>query len=154
MRDASVDVVEHSENGDSRRVSTAETGHLVFATLHTNDVTQSIDRVVDVFPSERQDQVRAQLASCLAAVISQRLLPRKGDAGGRIAAFEVLLGTIAVRAMIRDKKTHQLLGLMETASRDGMITMERALKNLFEAGKITRETLLAMQPAGQDFLKM
>lgn len=152
------DVILVGEMRDAETIATvltaAETGHLVFATLHTNDVTQSIDRVVDVFPAERQDQVRAQLASCLAAVISQRLLPRKGDAGGRIAAFEVLLGTLAVRAMIRDKKTHQLLGLMETASRDGMITMERALKNLYEAGKITRETLIAMQPAGQDFLKM
>ncbi|NLE55512.1 MAG: PilT/PilU family type 4a pilus ATPase, partial [Lentisphaerae bacterium] len=152
------DVILVGEMRDAETIATvltaAETGHLVFATLHTNDVTQSIDRVVDVFPAERQDQVRAQLASCLAAVISQRLLPRKGDAGGRIAAFEVLLGTLAVRAMIRDKKTHQLLGVMETASRDGMITMERALKNLFEAGKITRETLIAMQPAGQDFLKM
>lgn len=152
------DVILVGEMRDPETIATvltaAETGHLVFATLHTNDVTQSVDRVVDVFPSGRQEQVRAQLASCLAAVISQRLLPRKGDAGGRIAAFEVLLGTVAVKAMIREKKTHQLLGLMETASRDGMITMERALKNLYEAGKITRETLISMQPAGQSFLEI
>jgi pilus retraction protein PilT len=151
------DVILVGEMRDVETIATAltaaETGHLVFATLHTNDVTQSIDRVVDVFPAERQGQVRSQLASCLAAVVSQRLLPRKGSEGGRIAAFEVLLGSIAVRAMIREKKTHQLLGLMETASREGMITMERALKKLYEAGAITRETLTSMQATGQDFLK-
>ena len=82
----------------------------------------------------------------LRGIVSQRLLPRKGDDGGRIAAFEVLIGTTAVRAMIRDKKTHQLRGIMETSAKDGMVTMERALRDLFEAGKITRETMLTMMP--------
>jgi twitching motility protein PilT len=121
-------------------LTAAETGHLVFATLHTNDVTQSVDRIIDVFPADQQTQVRSQLAASLSAIISQRLLPLKSEKGGRVAAFEILLGTIAVKAMIRDKKTHQLKALMETAAREGMITMERALKNLFEEGLISRAT--------------
>jgi twitching motility protein PilT len=121
-------------------LTAAETGHLVFATLHTNDVTQSVDRIIDVFPADQQTQVRSQLAASLSAIISQRLLPLKSEKGGRVAAFEILLGSIAVKAMIRDKKTHQLKALMETAAREGMITMERALKNLFEEGLISRAT--------------
>ncbi|MGI6356921.1 MAG: PilT/PilU family type 4a pilus ATPase [Lentisphaerae bacterium] len=144
------DVILVGEMRDPETIATvltaAETGHLVFATLHTNDVTQSVDRIIDVFPSERQNQVRSQLAACLEAIVSQRLMLRKGDQGGRIAAFEVLIGTTAVRAMIREKKTHQLKGMMETSAKDGMVTMERALRDLFEAGKITRETMLSMTP--------
>lgn len=129
-------------------LTAAETGHLVFATLHTNDVTQSVDRIIDVFSSDQQGQVRSQLAASLSAIISQRLLPLKSEKGGRVAAFEILLGNVAVRAMIRDKKTHQLKAVMETAAREGMITMERALKNLFEEGLISRETyqLVARNP--------
>ena len=122
-------------------LTAAETGHLVFATLHTNDVTQSVDRIIDVFPADQQSQVRSQLAASLSAVISQRLLPRRAEhGGGRIAAFEILLGTIAVKAMIREKKTHQLRAQMETSMREGMVTMERALRDLFEAGMISKET--------------
>ena len=125
-------------------LTAAETGHLVFATLHTNDVAQSVDRIIDVFPADQQGQIRSQLAASLEAIIAQRLLPRRGGSGGRGAAFEILIGTMAVKAMIREKKTHQLPGHMETAAKDGMITMDRALKNLFEAGQITRETYITM----------
>jgi pilus retraction protein PilT len=125
-------------------LTAAETGHLVFATLHTNDVTQSVDRIIDVFSADQQGQVRSQLAASLSAIISQRLLPLKGGKGGRVAAFEILLGNIAIKAMIRDKKTHQLKGMMETSAREGMITMEKALKNLFEEGLISKESLLSL----------
>ena len=128
----------------SAALTAAETGHLVFATLHTNDVTQTVDRIIDVFPAERQNQVRTQLASCLTAVVSQRLLPRKGEEGGRVAAFEVMLATDPIRAQVRDQRTHQLLGTMETAAKDGMITMDRALRDLFAANLITRETFMAV----------
>jgi twitching motility protein PilT len=127
----------------SAALTAAETGHLVFATLHTNDATQTVDRIIDVFPSDRQDQVRTQLAACLEAIIAQRLLPRR-DGKGRVAAFEVLLGTMPVRAMIRDKRTHQLKGTIETAAREGMVTLDRALKNLLDEGLITRETFLTV----------
>ncbi|MBT3285865.1 MAG: PilT/PilU family type 4a pilus ATPase [Victivallales bacterium] len=141
------DVILIGEMRDTETISAAltaaETGHLVFATLHTNDATQSVDRIIDVFPADRQDQVRTQLASCLEAIIAQRLLPRR-DGTGRVAAFEVLLGTMPMRAMIRDKRTHQLKGTMETASRDGMITLESALKILLDENLITRETYLAV----------
>ncbi|MBQ6471397.1 MAG: PilT/PilU family type 4a pilus ATPase [Victivallales bacterium] len=144
------DVILVGEMRDPETIATvltaAETGHLVFATLHTNDVTQSVDRIIDVFPADRQNQVRTQLAACLEAVVSQRLLPGTDPNGGRVAAFEILLGTIAVRSMIREKKTHQLLGAMETSARDGMITMERALQDLLAAQKITRRTYEDMLP--------
>jgi len=125
-------------------LTAADTGHLVFSTLHTNDVAQSVDRIIDVFPADQQGQIRSQLAASLEAIVAQRLLPRRGDSGGRVAAFEILVGTMAVKAMIREKKTHQLPGYMETAAKDGMITMDRALKNLFDAGQITRETYVTM----------
>ncbi len=148
------DVILVGEMRDPETISTvltaAETGHLVFATLHTNDVTQTIDRIIDVFPPERQNQVRSQLAACLECVVAQRLLPKKTPpdqpSEGRIAVFEVLMGTTAVKAMIRDKKTHQLLGAMETASKDGMITMEHALRDLYNKGLISKDTLLNMLP--------
>ena len=127
-------------------LTAAETGHLVFATLHTNDVTQSVDRIVDVFPADRQNQIRSQLAACLEAVISQRLLKRADVPTGRIAAFEVLMGTIAVRALIRDKKTHQLLATMEGSAKDGMVTMEKALSTLLQQGRITKEDFFAAIP--------
>lgn len=148
------DVILVGEMRDPETIATvltaAETGHLVFATLHTNDVTQSVDRIIDIFPSERQNQVRSQLAACLEAIIAQRLLPRKGTQGGRIAAFEILIGTTAIKAMIRDKKTHQMLGLMETSAKDGMITMEHTLKNLLDANLITRDTMLSILPHGKN----
>lgn len=153
------DVILIGEMRDPETIATAltaaETGHLVFATLHTNDVTQSIDRIIDVFPADKQNQIRMQLAACIECIISQRLLPRIGTSnnvqtpeakGGRVAVFEVLLGTLPIKAMIRDKKTHQIAGMMETAAATGMITMEHAVKNLFSEGKISRETMESMLP--------
>ena len=144
------DIILIGEMRDPETIATAltaaETGHLVFATLHTNDVTQSVDRIVDVFPSDRQNQIRAQLAACLEAIISQRLLKRIDQPSGRIAAFEVLMGTVAVRALIREKKTHQLLATMEGSTKDGMITMERALSTLLQQGKISKEDFFAAVP--------
>ncbi|MCK5802735.1 MAG: PilT/PilU family type 4a pilus ATPase [Lentisphaeria bacterium] len=135
----------------SAALTAAETGHLVFATLHTNDAMQTVDRIIDVFPSDRQQQVRTQLSAAIEAVISQRLLPR-ADGNGRIACFEIMTGTHAVRSLIRDERTHQLAGVIETASKDGMITMDWALKDLFDAGLIDRNTyLLNARNPNKDF---
>jgi len=119
-------------------LTAAETGHLVLATLHTNDAVQAIDRVVDVFPPHQQQQIRSQLASSLLAVVSQRLLVRK-DGAGRIGVFEVMPGTTAIRALVRDNKMHQALGLMEAGRRDGCITMDHALGELCAAELVTPE---------------
>lgn len=116
-------------------ITIAETGHLVLATLHTNDTTQAVDRMVDVFPAEQQQQVRVQLSSTLTAVIYQQLLPRR-DGPGRVAAFEVLLNTIAVQNLIKEGKTRQLRNVLETGAKDGMNTMERSLSELIKAGLI------------------
>ena len=121
-------------------LTAAETGHLVLATLHTNDAVQTVDRIIDSFPAHHQNQIRSQLAASLVGVVAQRLLPKK-TGRGRIGVFEILRGTAAVRANIRDAKTHQLKGTMETSAKDGMITMDRALKNLFQKGLISRQTV-------------
>jgi twitching motility protein PilT len=118
----------------------AETGHLVFATLHTNDASTALDRVVDVFPSERQAQIRVQLAASLAGVVSQRLVPRVG--GGMVAAFEVLIANNPVRNLVREGKTHQIRNVISTNLREGMQTMEVALNGLIEQGLITYEDAL------------
>ena len=124
----------------------AETGHLVFASLHTNDAAQSIDRILDVFPGDQQHQIRAQLAESLQAVISQRLVPRAG--GGRIAAFEVMVANSAVRNLIREGRTNQLRNSISTGSSEGMQTLESSMAQLVTAGVITYEAALAhtMQP--------
>ena len=127
----------------SAALTAAETGHLVLATLHTNDAVQSIDRIVDSFPPHQQDQVRAQLAACLIGVVAQRLVPRI-DKKGRVAAFEIMLATTAVQALIRDNRTHQMPSTIETSAKDGMITLDRALKNLYTKNIISRQTLLSM----------
>ena len=119
----------------SAAITIAETGHLVLATLHTNDTAQAVDRVVDVFPAEQQQQVRVQLSNTLTAVIYQQLLPRR-DGPGRVAAFEVLLNTIAVQNLIKEGKTRQLRNVLETGVKDGMNTMERSLGELVKAGLI------------------
>jgi twitching motility protein PilT len=119
----------------------AETGHLVFATLHTNDAAQAIDRISDVFPADRQDQIRVQLAACLAGVVSQRLVP-KVDAG-MVAAFEVLIANNAMRNLIRDGKTHQIRNVVATGMKDGMRTLEGSLSELVAAGLITYEEAVA-----------
>jgi twitching motility protein PilT len=122
-------------------LSIAETGHLVFATLHTNDAPQSLDRISDMFPSERQNQIRVQLAACLSGVISQRLLPRTD--GGMIAAFEILIANNAIRALVRDGKTHQIRNMLSSGRAEGMCTLETWLNHLVTNGLITYEDAIA-----------
>jgi twitching motility protein PilT len=118
-------------------LSIAETGHLVFATLHTNDTAQALDRIIDVFPAERRDQIQVQLASSLQAVIYQRLLPRTH--GGLVAAFEVLRANHAVRNLLREGKTQQLRNVVATHSNEGMQTLEQSLTGLVADGVIDYE---------------
>jgi twitching motility protein PilT len=133
------DVVLVGEMRDPESIQTtltiAETGHLVFATLHTNDASTALDRIVDVFPSERQSQIRVQLSASLAAVVAQRLIPRIG--GGMIAAFEILLANNAVRALIREGKTHQIRNVIGQSLREGMQTLEQSLSVLISHGVVT-----------------
>ena len=119
----------------------AETGHLVFATLHTNDAAQTVDRIIDVFPADQQDQIRTQFSMALAAVISQRLVPRIG--GGRVAAYEVLMGTPAISNLIREGKVRQIRNLIATGQKDGMMVMEQSLAALVAGGIITYEDAMA-----------
>ncbi len=115
-------------------ITIAETGHLVFATLHTNSASQSIDRMIDVFPPHQQSQIRAQLSNILMAICSQRLVPMIG--GGRIAAAEILIVTPAVRNIIREGKSHQLEAVIQTGAEFGMQSMDRTLVNMIKTGKI------------------
>ncbi|MEU9701595.1 type IV pilus twitching motility protein PilT [Streptomyces sp. NPDC047981] len=119
----------------SAALTIAETGHLVFATLHTNDTSQTLDRIVDVFPAEQQPQIRLQLAHTLVGILNQTLIPRIG--GGRVAAFEVLVGTSAIRNLIREGKTRQLRNMIATGHRDGMQTLETSINAHVAAGTIT-----------------
>jgi len=122
-------------------LTAAETGHLVLTTLHSNDSVQAIDRIVDVFQAHQQGQARAQLSSCLLGVVSQRLLPKKSEEG-RVPAFELMIATPAIRNLIRENKMHQALGVIETSRRDGMRTMDQALKTLHEKGEVRYEDAL------------
>ncbi|MBU1323385.1 type IV pilus twitching motility protein PilT [Patescibacteria group bacterium] len=119
-------------------LTVAETGHLVFATLHTNSAAQTIDRIVDVFPEHQQGQVRMQLSSTLSAVISQRLIPAIGS--GRVAAMEILLGTNAVKTSIREGKSHLINNVIQTSGDLGMRSLEQDLANLVNTGKVDLKT--------------
>ena len=136
------DVILVGEMRDLETISTAltaaETGHLVFATLHTQDTAQTIDRIIDVFPPHQQQQVRVQLSVALQGIVTQQLLPT-ADGSGRIAACEVLALTPAVRNLIREGKTHQIHSVLQTGGAKGMQAMDAALAQLVRAGKITRE---------------
>jgi twitching motility protein PilT len=121
----------------SAAITIAETGHLVFATLHTNSASQSVDRMIDVFPPHQQPQIRAQLANILMAIVSQRLIPSIG--GGRIAAAEILVATPAVRNIIREGKSHQLEAVIQTGAEHGMQSMDKTLVQLIHNGTITYE---------------
>jgi twitching motility protein PilT len=128
-------------------ITAAETGHLVLSTLHTSGAAQTIDRIIDVFPAHQQPQVRAQLALILQGVLSQALLPR-ADGGGRIAAFEIMLGSPAIRNLIREGKTFQIPTYLETGSQQGMQTLDQALALLVKRGAVTlEEALLRAQNA-------
>jgi twitching motility protein PilT len=134
----------------SLAITAAETGHLVFATLHTTDAPQTVDRVIDVFPPEQQAQIRMQLSVTLNAVISQTLLPR-ADVGGRIAAFEVMVATPAVRALIREGKTHQLYTDIQTGSQYGMQALDQHLLALLAERKISYEDAVGKSSNPRDF---
>ncbi len=121
-------------------LTAAETGHLVLATLHTNDACQTVDRIVDVFPPHQQSQVRQQVAASLLAVVSQRLLPR-ADVEGRIAAFELMVATPAIRNLIREGKTHQILNVIATSTGSGMRTLEKALTELYRGGYVAYDEI-------------
>lgn len=136
-----INVVLVGEMRDLESISTAmtvaETGHLVFATLHTNDAAQSIDRIVDVFPSSQQQQVRGQLASVLAGVISLRLLPKVG--GGRVPAYEILVANHAVRNVIRDNKIFEIPNIIHTNLEEGMVPLDKTLALLVKQGQVEFE---------------
>lgn len=119
-------------------ITIAETGHLVFATLHTNSAAQSIDRMIDVFPAHQQPQVRSQLSNMLMAICSQRLVPAIG--GGRVVAAEIMIANSAIRALIRDGKTHQIDTAIQTGAEQGMQTMDRTLVKLVQTGVITYDS--------------
>ena len=119
-------------------VTAAETGHLVFSTLHTNNAAQTVNRIIDSFPPDQQDQIRLQLASSLAGIFSQRLVPRIG--GGLVPAYELLIANKAVANLIREKRTHELNTVIETGAKDGMIDMSRTLAELVASGEISAET--------------
>ncbi len=122
----------------STALTAAETGHLVFATLHTQDTAQTIDRIIDVFPAHQQDQMRVQLSVALQGIVTQQLLPT-ADGSGRVAACEVLVPTPAVRNLIREGKTHQIYSVLQTGAAHGMQTMDASLATLVRAGKITQK---------------
>ena len=121
-------------------ITAAETGHLVFSTLHTNSAADAIDRIIDVFPPHQQQQIRIQFASVIEGVIAQQLLPRTD--GGRVAAFEVLLANNAVRNLIREGKSFQILSMIQTGKKEGMQTMDDAIFELLLANYITRESAI------------
>ncbi len=130
-------------------ITAAETGHLVLSTLHTIGAASTVDRVIDVFPPHQQQQVRVQFANVLEAVVSQQLIPR-ADGSGRVAAFEVLHANHAVRNLIREAKSHQLMSIMQTNRKMGMIAMDEAIIQLYTAGTISKEMAIqfAQDPDG------
>src|SRR6202011_4818962 len=136
------DVILVGEMRDLETISTAltaaETGHLVFATLHTQDTAQTIDRVIDVFPAHQQGQVRVQMSVALQGIVTQQLLPT-ADGAGRVVACEVLVPNPAIRNLIREGKTHQIYSVLQTSSAVGMQTMDASLATLVREGKITKK---------------
>jgi twitching motility protein PilT len=118
-------------------LTAAETGHIVFGTLHTSSAPKTVDRVIDVFPPTQQAQIRAQFAESIEAVITQTLLKKKS--GGRVAALEIMTGTTAIRNLVREGKVHQIPGTMQVSQKDGMQTMDMALQNLVAKGVVTKE---------------
>ncbi len=134
----------------STALTAAETGHLVLATLHTPDAAQTIDRILDVFPSHRQDEVKVQLSDCLQAVVSQQLLPR-AEGTGRVLAYEVMVATSAVRNLIREHATEQLPTILQTGAQHGMCTMDACLKTLYNQKVISYETALSRMKHPEEF---
>jgi twitching motility protein PilT len=151
------DVILVGEMRDLETIATAltaaETGHLVFATLHTQDAAQTVDRIVDVFPPDQQQQVRVQLSVALQGIVTQQLLPT-ADGQGRIAACEVLVPTPAVRNLIREGKTHQIYSALQTGGQFGMQTMDSALAQLVREQKITRELAEARSSSPEELRRL
>jgi twitching motility protein PilT len=150
------DVILVGEMRDLETMSTAltaaETGHLVFGTLHTQSAPQSVDRIIDVFPAHQQQQVRSQLANALQAVVTQQLVP--GINGGRVAAAEVLIVTSAVRNLIREAKTHQVASAMQAGGQHGMQTMDRGLADLVRARAVTMDAALERAHNPEDLRRL
>ncbi len=143
----------------STTLTAAETGHLVLATLHTPDAAQTIDRIIDIFPPYQQEEVKIQLADCLQAVVSQQLLPR-ADGPGRVLAYEIMIGTSAIRNLIREHATEQVQTSLQTGSQYGMCTMDSCIKSLYDQKMISYETAISrmknpseITPAPQALLK-
>jgi twitching motility protein PilT len=134
----------------SLAITAAETGHLVFATLHTTDAPQTIDRVIDVFPPEQQNQIRMQLSVTILAVVSQTLIPRS-DTKGRIAAFEVMVATPAIRTLVREGKTHQIYSDIQAGGEHGMISLDQFLISLLKRRVITYDDALSRASNPRDF---
>ncbi len=133
-------------------VTAAETGHLVFSTLHTNNAAQTIDRIIDTFPGEQQDQIRLQLAASLAGIFSQRLIPR--ISGGLVPAYELLINNDAVGNLIREKRTHEINTVIETGSESGMIDLNRSLAELVRRGEVTPENALSRSLNPKNFARL
>ena len=136
----------------STAVTAAETGHLVLSTLHTNNAAQTINRIIDSFPSDQQDQIRIQLASSLTGIFSQRLIPR--ISGGLVPAYELLISNNAVSNLIREKRTHEIATVIETSSAEGMIDMNRCLADLVRRGEITPEQAFFHSPNSKNLQRL
>ena len=134
-------------------ISAAETGHLVFATLHTNSAASSVDRIVDGFPPGQQEQVRLQLSNNIQAIVAQQLIP-KASGQGRVAVQEIMIATAAIRNLIREAKAHQLTSVIQTSANQGMITTDQALKDLYLRGTITYEAAVARAQNAEELKRM
>ena len=130
-------------------VTAAETGHLVFSSLHTNNASQTVDRIIDSFPAGQQNQIRAQLSNSLLGVFSQRLLPRQS--GGRIPAYELMIVNSAVRNLIRENKIHEIDLVIDTSSREGMVSLNRSLLDLVRKGEVSMEVAASYSLNPQEF---
>jgi twitching motility protein PilT len=133
-------------------LSISETGHLAFATLHTNSAAESINRIVDSFPSNQQEQVRVSLSFSLQAVVSQTLIPKTG--GGRVMAMEIMVATPAIRALIRDDKVHQMYSMIQSGQKYGMKTMNQSLAELYQSGRITLNDAMSHSSGVQELTEM
>ena len=134
-------------------LTAAETGHLVFATLHTQDAPQTVDRVIDVFPTNQQQQIRVQLAGALQGVVCQQLVPT-ADGNGRVVGVEIMMATPAIRNLIRDGKTHQVYSAMQAGGRHGMQTMDQSLADLVRRGYISYDKALERCHHAEDFNRL
>jgi twitching motility protein PilT len=135
-------------------VTAAETGHLVFATVHTNSAASTVDRIVDVFPPGQQEQIRVQLSNNLEAILTQQLMPRAGNPG-RICAMEILIATPAIRNLIREGKSHQITSMIQTSGlTHKMQTMDQCLRDLYSQGKITLDDAMARAMNPDELKKM